>query len=119
MPSWRTPRGTITTSSSSTNTSGQDAALAFLGAAGFRHFLPAYMSYALRNPRSEWSAVESAVSALAPGSGDLREFSISKYKDLGAAERGAILAFLEALEARDDFGDPILADALAHWRSLS
>jgi len=97
----------------------QDAALAFLGAAGFRQFLPAYMSYALRNARSEWSAVESAVNALAPGSGDLRDFSISKYKDRSAAERQAVLVFLEAVQARDDFGDPVLADALAYWRALT
>ena len=96
----------------------QDAALAFLGAAGFHHFLPAYMSYALRHPGSAWFAVESAVNALAPGSGDLRAFSVSKYAELDAAQRGAVLTFLETMRERDDFGDPVLADALAYWRPL-
>lgn len=97
----------------------QDAALAFLGAAGFWHFLPAFRSDALRHPGSEGSAVESGVSALAPGGEDLCEFSVSTYADLHVAQRGAVRISLVALRERDDLGDLAFADALAYWRQLA
>ena len=93
------------------------AALFFLGPAGFRHFLPAYMSYALRHPRADQPVVGSTVFALRPATDDLREFSLSKFTLFDAAQRVAVLAFLEAMAAFDEYGDTTLAEALAYWRS--
>jgi hypothetical protein len=95
------------------------AALFFLGPAGFRHFLAAYMSYALRHPITDQMAVESTIFALRPASDDLREFTLSKFTLFDAPQRAAVLAFLEAMAKLDDFSDPTLAEALAYWRSVS
>jgi hypothetical protein len=93
------------------------AGLFFLGPAAFRHFLPAYMSYALRNPRSVQMVVGSTIFALRPAADDLREFTLSKYSLFDREQRAAVLAFLEAMATFDDFGDPTLREALAYWRS--
>ena len=94
------------------------AALFFLGPAGFRHFIPAYMSYALRHPRSDQAVVGSTIFALRPAADDLREFTLSKFTLFDASQRAAVLAFLEAMAKLDDPGDATLADALAYWRSV-
>ena len=94
------------------------AALFFLAPAAFRHFLPAYMSYALRHPSSDQAVVGSTVFALRPATDDLREFSLSKFTLFDAPQRASVLAFLEAIAKLDDSGDPTLAEALAYWRSL-
>ena len=93
------------------------AALFFLSPAAFRHFLPAYMSYALRHPGTDQAVVGSTVFALRPATDDLREFALSKFTLFDAPQRAAVLAFLEAMAKLDDFGDETLAEALAHWRS--
>jgi len=94
------------------------AALAFLGPAGFRHFLPAYLAYALRNPETDAYTVESTIFALTPIEGDarLREFMVSKYGLLDAAQRAAVVAFLEAMA--ESQGEPlheVIGKALAYW----
>jgi hypothetical protein len=94
------------------------AGLFFLGPAGFRHFLPAYMSYSLRHPRTTQMVVESTIFALRPATDELREFTLSKFSLFDREQRAAVHAFLEAMATFDDFGDPTLAEALAHWRSL-
>ena len=93
------------------------AGLFFLGPAAFRHFLPAYMSYALRHPRSVQMVVGSTIFALRPAADDLREFTLSKFSLFDREQRAAVLSFLEAMATFDDFGDPTLAEALAYWRS--
>ena len=91
---------------------GEYAALFFLGPAGFRHFLPAYMAWVLRHPESGAAVVGSTIFALTPARGDLRAFSLSKFSLFDAAQRAAVLAFLEALSPYDD-----VAAALAYWRA--
>jgi hypothetical protein len=88
------------------------AALFFLGPAGFRHFLPAYMSFALRHQDGGAAVVGSTVYALAPAQGDLRDFSLSKFDLFDQAQREAVLAFLEAMAGYED-----VDEALEYWRS--
>src|SRR6478672_5014440 len=76
---------------------GEYAAPFFLSPAGFRHFFPAFMRHALRHPASGAAAVDTAVFALTPGSGNLLEFSLSKFSLFDQPQRDAVLAFLEAL----------------------
>ncbi|HEY7401759.1 MAG TPA: DUF6714 family protein [Actinomycetota bacterium] len=92
------------------------AALAFLSAAGYRCFLPAYLRFALRHSHGGAAAVDSTVWSLLPEmyEGDLIEFARSKYELLTRAERDAIGVALEALAAD---GHPDAAKALASWRS--
>lgn len=95
------------------------SALAFLSPAGFRHFLPAYLSYALRHPESDAYTVESTIFALKPTEDDARprEFMLSKYALLDAAQRAAVVAFLEAMaEASHEYIRAEVEGALAHWR---
>ena len=88
------------------------AALFFLGPAGFRHFLPAYMSFALRHRDGGAAVVGSTVYALTPARGDLRDFSLSKFTLFDDAQRAAVLAFLEAMAGHED-----VDQALEYWRS--
>jgi hypothetical protein len=74
------------------------AALFFLAPAGF-HFLPAYMSFALRHQDNGAGVIGSTVYALTQSQGDLREFSLSKFALFDDAQRSAVLAFLEAMAA--------------------
>jgi hypothetical protein len=91
------------------------SALSFLSPAGFRHFVPAYMSYALRNPTSPQAVVSSTVWAFAPSmyAEDLQEFTRSKWVFLDHHQRRAIAAFLEAMAPYED-----VDAALAEWRAV-
>jgi hypothetical protein len=87
------------------------SALAFLGPAGFRYFLPAYLSWVLRHPDSGTAVVGSTIYALTPiEGGPLREFMLSKYSLLDDAQRSAIVAFLRAMIPFEDVGP-----ALDYW----
>jgi hypothetical protein len=89
------------------------AALSFLSPGGFRHFLPAYLGFALRHLHTGAAAVDSTIWSLAPGFyGDpaLQDFVTSKLAALDEAQRGAVVAFLEAVDLPD------AVTALAYWR---
>lgn len=90
------------------------AALSFLSAAGFRHFIPAYMSWVLRHPKSPAAVVDSTLWALAPSRNppELVAFALSKFMLLDEAQRAAIAAFLEALKDLED-----VDEALEYWQS--
>jgi len=88
------------------------AALFFLGPAGFRHFVPAYMSFGLRHQDSGAAVVGSTVYALTPAQVHLRDFSTSKFVQFDQAQRNAVLAFLEAMAGHED-----VDEALEYWRS--
>ena len=94
------------------------AALFFLGPEGFRHFLPAYMSYALRHPRSDQAVVGSTIFSLRPATDNLRAFSLSKFALFDARQRAAVLAFLEAMAGIDP-DDATTSEALAYWRTVA
>ena len=87
------------------------AALSFLSPDGFRHFLPAYMGFALRHRDSGAAAVDSTIWSLDPDvykEENLREFTRSKLAGFDDAQRAATIAFLEAVGAEH---------ALAWWSS--
>jgi hypothetical protein len=91
------------------------AAPSFMSAEGFRHFLPAYMSFALRNPNSAEACVSGIIWHLDPSLYDerLAAYTRSKFALLTSEQRSAIRTFLEAMT------DSIYADdaqrALAEW----
>ncbi len=92
---------------------GEYAALFFLGPAGFRHFLPAYMSWSLRHRDSGAAAIQSTIFALTPApEGPLSAFVQSKHALLNLAQRAAVVSFLEAMVGFEDVGP-----ALDHWRA--
>jgi hypothetical protein len=95
------------------------AALSFLSADGFRHFLPAYMRFTLGHLGSGAAAVDTTIWSLAPGmyaDEDLRAFARSKYATFDASQRAAVIAFLDAVKA-GNARDGVEADrALAYWR---
>jgi hypothetical protein len=86
-------------------------ALAFLSPAGFRHFLPAYMSWVLRHPNSGAAAVGSTIFALTPVvEGPLRSFMISKFNLLDGVQKAAVVSFLRMLSNFED-----VRVALDYW----
>jgi hypothetical protein len=95
------------------------AALSFLSPPGFRHFIPAYLSFALRHLDTGAAAVDSTIWSLSPDRYDdpeLRAFARSKLEPLDERQRAAAVAFLEAVR---DLGDVLVAEAelaLAWWR---
>jgi hypothetical protein len=96
------------------------AALSFLSPAGFRHFIPAYLAFALRHLDSGAAAVDSTIWSLSPRRYDdpeLQAFTISKLEPLDERERAAVVAFLEAVREHGD--EHVAAEAelaLAWWR---
>jgi hypothetical protein len=97
------------------------AALSFLSPGGFRHFIPAYMSFTLRRLDSGAAAVDSTIWSLAPVFYDdpgLKDFAVSKLALLTESQCAAAVAFLEAVR---ELGDDYIADqagkALAYWRA--
>jgi hypothetical protein len=99
------------------------AALSFLSPDGLRHFIPAYMGFALRHLDSGAAAVDSTIWSLAPVFYDdpgLKDFTVSKLATLTEPQRAAVVAFLEAVCAS---GEKYVAEqagrALAWWREGS
>jgi len=88
------------------------AALSFLSPAGFRHFVPAYMGFALRHLGSGAAAVDSTIWSLSPFRYDdpeLQAFTVSKLEPLDERQRAAAVAFLEAVRSLGD--DHVAAEA--------
>jgi hypothetical protein len=96
------------------------AALAFLSPDGFRHFIPAYMGFALRRLDSGAAAVDSTIWSLAPVFYDdrgLKDFVVSKLSTLTEDQRAAVIAFLEAVcELGDEYVAEHAGNALGWWR---
>ncbi len=96
------------------------AALSFLSPAGFRHYIPAYMGFALRRLGSGAAAVDSTIWSLAPDfydDPDLRDFVNSKLAALDADQAAAVVAFLMAVvELGDESERADATKALRHWR---
>jgi len=97
------------------------AALSFLSAAGFRHFIPAYMGFALRHLDSGAAAVESTIWSLSPEIYDdpgLGEFARSKFVLLDDRQRAAATGFLETVRTLgDEYHARDAERALAWWRT--
>jgi hypothetical protein len=96
------------------------AALAFLSPDGFRHFIPAYMSFTLRRLDSGAAAVDSTIWSLAPvfyEDDALKDFTVSKFASLTDDQRAAVIAFLEAVcELGDEYVAGQAERALGWWR---
>jgi hypothetical protein len=96
------------------------AALAFLSPDGFRHFIPTYMSFALRRLDSGAAAVDSTIWSLAPVFYEdeaLQDFAVSKFSTLTDDQRDAVMAFLEAVcERGDEYVAGHAEKALGWWR---
>ena len=96
------------------------AALAFLSPDGFRHFIPAYMGFALRRLDSGAAAVDSTIWSLAPVFYDdpgLKDFAVSKLSTLTDDQRAAVTDFLEAVcELGDEYVAEHAGNALGWWR---
>ena len=96
------------------------AALSFLSADGFRHFIPAYMGFTLRHLAGGAAAVDSTIWSLAPvfyADAGIQDFVVSKLATLTDSQRGAVVAFLEAVrELGDDYVADQAAKALGWWR---
>ena len=96
------------------------AALSFLSPAGFRHFIPAYLGFALRHLDTGAAAVDSPIWSLSPlryEDPDLQVFTVSKLEALDDRQRAAAVAFLEAVRELGD--DHVAAEAelaLSWWR---
>lgn len=92
------------------------AAPSFLSPAGFRHFLPAYMRFALRNPDSSEAVVSATIWGLDPSmySERIAAYARSKYVLLDNEQRAAIVAFLEAM-TESSYGEDAVR-ALREWR---
>jgi hypothetical protein len=87
------------------------SALAFLSPAGFRHFLPAYMSWVLRHRDSGAAVIGATIFALTPVlEGSLRGYMLSKYSLLDAKQRAAVVCFLETMVGFED-----VEPSLAYW----
>ncbi len=86
------------------------AALAFLSPGGFRFFVPAYMSLALRKPDCGIAAVESTLMSLSPLNDS--SFIPSKFIDFDSNQSAVVVSFLEAMAG---FAD--VTEALVYWRN--
>lgn len=73
------------------------ADLSFIGQAGFRYFLPAYMSGVLSHRDSGTDVVQAMIFALTTVEGALRTFMLSKNALFKRAQRAAVASFLEAM----------------------
>jgi hypothetical protein len=84
------------------------AALFFLSAAGFQHFLPAYMLWSLHHAESGAAVIETTVLSLTPA------YSLKKFAAFDDAQRAAVVSFLEAMA-------PVIEveDALEYWYGLT
>lgn len=89
------------------------AALAFLSAEGFRHFIPAYLTWVLRHPDAGAAVVAATIWAFLPElhGGALVPFVRSKWDALDGSQRAAVTAFLQAM--RDHHPDA--EAALSAW----
>jgi len=94
------------------------AAPSFFSAAAFRYYLPAFMMWSLRNVGSSEYLAEATLRAFLPDgeASGLREFQLSKYALFDAAQRAAVIIFLQAFRGDEDLG-PIAEAALrSYWR---
>lgn len=80
------------------------AVFSFLDPKGFRYYIPAYMTWSLRNYQSSRSmTVDSTIYALAlHDQAELRDYQLERYSLLTNEEGGAVLAFLRYMAHETD-----------------
>lgn len=89
------------------------AALAFLSAEGFRHFIPAYMTWVLRHRDAGEAVVDATIWAFLPElhGAALVPFVRSKWDALNGSQRAAVTAFLQTMRGHH----PDAEAALSAW----
>ena len=100
---------------------GSYAAPSFFSAEAFQYYMPAFMIWSLTHADSIEFAPESTISAFDPFGTDptLYDFQVSKYVLFTAAQRDAVIRFLETFASDPDLG-PIAQAALdTYWRQQS
>ena len=98
-----------------------NASLCFFSAEAYRFYVPAYLIWVLNNFAScDSSTVDSTIYSFTPGKGDLRQFSLSKYALFNAAQRTAVLDFLEYLanHGGGKVDQQALQEAIDYWASV-
>lgn len=90
------------------------AAIYSMSPGGFRHFLPAYMTFSLFYAGQGSAAEESTITALTPGQGWIREYRRSQHAALTDPEATAVVSFLETIAPRTEVPT---REALRSWRS--
>jgi hypothetical protein len=89
------------------------AAIYSMSPAGFRHFIPAYMTFSLSYPGQGSASEESTITALTPGQGWIYEYRRSQHSALTDAEAAAVVVFLETISPRTEVPT---WDALRAWQ---
>lgn len=89
------------------------AAIYSMSPAGFRHFIPAYMTFSLFYAGQGSAAEESTITALTPGQGWIYEYRRSQHAALTDAEAEAVVEFLETISPRTEVPTQ---DALRSWK---
>jgi hypothetical protein len=98
-----------------------NASLCFFSPIAFRYYLPAFLIWVLRNHRtSDSSTVSSTLFNLDPDSGDLREFTLSKFSCLTPPQRQAVTEFLRFMRdhSAGRVDERAAIEALSYWEPL-
>ena len=82
--------------------------LPFLDAKGFRYYLPAFMSYALRNPCSEFLAVDSAIY-------NSYDDNLDRFHIFNPAQKNAIKVFLQFCIESKYYDTSTASEAIKKW----
>lgn len=93
------------------------AAPSFFSAKGFRYYLPAFMVWSLRLAASPEYLAEATLRAFDPGTEGqpLHAFQASKFALFDAAQRRAVVHFLEAFSSEPDLGAIAGAALRNYW----
>jgi hypothetical protein len=97
------------------------AAPSFFSAEAFEYYMPAFMIWSLTHADSIEFVPESTVSAFDPTGTDptLYDFQVSKYALFTAAQRDAVIRFLETFASDPDLGLIAQAALDTYWRQQS
>lgn len=89
------------------------AAIYSMSPAGFRHFIPAYMTFSLSYAGQGSAAEESTITSLTPGQGWIHEYRRSQHAALTCAEASTVLSFLETITPHTEVPT---GQALRSWK---
>ncbi len=96
-----------------------NASLCFFSPEGYQFYLPAFLTWVLRNfATSNSFTVDSTIYSLEPGSGKLADFARSKYSLLDRRQRAAVSDFLLYLKSHGQglVDEDAVARALRVWQ---
>ena len=86
---------------------------------GFRFFLPAYLSWVIQNPRSDYVTVDTTISALDTSncSEPVLSDRIARFQALNESQRAAVLKFLSWASLDDELDAKVAASSAlsSYW----